>query len=108
MQTKAILDFLIFSCINYEPQSFIPYLLSDQVKTNMPNKVRFYKFFNHMLACTAKNSEGELRLRIKRVYFSKEKGTQDYSFYDTKHEHARLNMEVEERDNKMYIATLAF
>lgn len=36
---------LIRSCINYNTKSFIPFLMSKNLKTDMPNKMRFYRFF---------------------------------------------------------------
>ena len=48
-QFEQIKNELIKNCINYSPKYFIPYLLSENVKTGMPNKIRFYKFFKSML-----------------------------------------------------------
>ena len=51
---------LIKSCVNYDAKSFIPYLISNNVLTGMPNKTRFYSFFKYMVNCTKQCSEGKL------------------------------------------------
>jgi hypothetical protein len=96
---------LIKSCINYEPKSFIPFLLSEHVKTGMPNKMRFYNFFKQMLISTEKNSKGILKVKLK------ENGKNEnyyLNFYDQIHENSRLTFEINENKENIYIDTLPF
>lgn len=96
---------LIKSCINYEPKSFIPFLLSENVKTGMPNKMRFYRFFKQMLISTEKSSEGILKFKSKVIG---EKGNYYLNFYDQIHKNSRLTFEIKENKENIYIDTLPF
>lgn len=56
---------LIKSCVNYDTKSFIPFLLSKNVLTGMPNKMRFYRFFKQMVNCTKISSNGQLTVKVE-------------------------------------------
>ena len=56
---------LIKSCVNYDTKSFIPFLLSKNVLTGMPNKIRFYRFFKQMVNCTKISSSGQLTVKVE-------------------------------------------
>ena len=99
---------LIKSCINFDTKSFIPFLLSNNVVTGMPNKMRFYRFFKQMVNCTKHNSDGHLTLKIED---EKNYGNQfNYvlNFYDQIHKYSRLSIEIKETKENIYINTLPF
>lgn len=92
---------LAFSCINANPQSFIPFLLSKNVTTQFPNKARFYSFFKSMLEPLKQFKKGELILKVEP--FGDDKFSKLYNFYDSRHKYARLTMIVKESNNKIYL-----
>ena len=65
MSIEIIKKELIKSCVNFNAKSFIPFLLSKNVLTGMPNKMRFYRFFKQMVNCTKQNSKGQLTFKIE-------------------------------------------
>lgn len=99
---------LIDSCLNYNPKSFIPFLLSENVKTGMPNKIRFYDFWKSMLLCTKKNSKGKLTAKFENIKNEDSCIKYYLNFYDKKHLHSRLTIEVVENEENIYFDTLPF
>lgn len=98
---------LSHSCINGNPKEFIPFLLSPSVKTEMPNKTRFYSFFKHMLYCGKQKSIGKWTLRIENKNWNNGKAMA-YNFYDEKHKHARLSIMVTEQNDRIILETMPF
>lgn len=60
-----IKEALIKACVKSRPSYFKPFLLSDKVSTEWPDKERFYNFFKYILSASRKLSKGELYLKIK-------------------------------------------
>lgn len=108
MNTKTIKENLTTSCLNQRPKDFIPFLLSEKVKTEMPNKTRFYSFFKHKLNCAKQKSVGKWTLRIEKTNWNNETDTFAYNFYDEKHKYARLSIMVTEQTDKIILETMPF
>jgi hypothetical protein len=99
---------LVFACINNNPKSFIPYLLSPNVFTDMPNKTRFYSFFKMIVNCAAKNAIGNLILKIEQPDWLTDKNIVQYNFYDVIHKYSRISIEIKEDKHKLNIDTQPF
>lgn len=105
---KEILDELIETCLNFNPIHFIPYLLSKNVSTDMPNKVRCYRFFKMMLLCAKQDSVGKLTFRIEKYNWEDDKSVEYYNLYDSKHKYSRLSIRVKESKDKIHLSTMPF
>lgn len=108
MKIEDIKNELILSCITGDSKRFIPFLLSKNVKTEMPNKIRFYSFFKHMIECSKQNSIGKWTLRIEEASWHDKQNTLAYNFYDEKHKYARLSIMVTEQNDKLILDTMPF
>jgi len=104
----AIIAELQWSCLENNPKSFIPFLLSENVKTNMPDKFRFYSFFKSMVKSARENSIGEWTLKIENWDIEDHSNTLAYNFYDEVHKYARLTIMVRETENELHLDTLPF
>jgi hypothetical protein len=105
---KKVKTELINSCVNYDTKSFIPFLMSKNVLTGMPNKTRFYTFFKHMVYCTKQSSEGLLTFKIEHLNKTNNQKSYYLNFYDKTHKYSRLSIEVIETKDKIYLDTLPF
>jgi hypothetical protein len=103
----SIKEALIKACINSRPSYFKPFLSSDKVTTEWPDKETFYKFFKYMLSASRKISEGELYLKIK-LPDKENKNVQHYEFYDSVHLHSRLTIIVVESNDSIHLDILPF
>lgn len=108
MTVTDIKTSLIEACLNGDSELFINCLNSNLVETNMPNKMRFYRFFKRMVENSQQNSIGGLTLRIENADWKKEKGYQAYNFYDQMHKYARLSLLIKEKESGIYIETMPF
>lgn len=99
---------LISACINYNPKSFIPYLLSSNVKTSMPNKMRFYWYFKYIVKCAQEESVGELYLRKEQPKWRSSEEVVQYNFYDQFHKYSRISIEVIERESTILMEVMPF
>lgn len=100
---------LIKSCVNYDTKSFIPFLISKNVLTGMPNKMRFYRFFKQMVNSTKQSSKGQLTFKIENENNNNNNKRNYYiNFYDKIHKHSRLSIEVRETKENIYFDTLPF
>ena len=106
MNRNFILKALADSCITFTPESFIPFLMSDDVIVSMPTKVVFYSFFKRMVICTKNNSVGKLYLKIEKVPL--EENQFYYNFYDDVHKFARLTIVVTYLNEKIELDVLPF
>ena len=106
MNIDSTLEKLANSCITFSPESFIPYLMSDNVIVSMPTKVVFYSFFKRMVICTKNNSVGKLYLKIEKVPF--EENQFYYNFYDDVHKFARLTIVITFLNEKIELDVLPF
>jgi hypothetical protein len=103
----SINEALIKACIKSRPSYFKPFLPSDKVTTEWPDKESFYKFFKYMLSVSRKMSEGELHLKIK-LPDPENKNAKHYKFYDRVHLHSRLTIIVEESNESIHLDILPF
>lgn len=108
IELTTIKEKLTESCLNQRPIDFIPFLLSEKVKTEMPNKTRFYSFFKHMLVCAKQKSIGNWTLKIEQTNWNNGHNTMAYNFYDEKHKYARLSIMVTEQNDKLTLETMPF
>lgn len=99
---------LISSCINNDPESFLPFLMSAQVETEAPNKKDFYQFFKGMLNHAHESSEGELTLKIEQQTSNTYKEVLNYNFYDNTHKYPLLSILVKENNNLVYLGVMPF
>ena len=99
---ESIKEALIKACIKSRPSYFKPFLPSEKVTTEGPDKESFYKFFKYMLSASRKMSEGELHLRIKCPK-PENKNIQHYEFYDKAHVYSRLTIIVEESNETIHL-----
>jgi hypothetical protein len=99
---------LISSCINNDPESILPFLMSAQVETEAPNKKDFYQFFKGMLNHAHESSEGELTLKIEQQTLNTYKEVLNYNFYDNTHKYPLLSILVKENNNLIYLGVMPF
>ena len=99
---------LINSCLNYNPKSFIPFLLSENVLTGMPNKLRFFRFLKRILICTKENSKGQLVAKVENQKRNKSQKEYYLNFYDKVHKYSRITIEIKETKNNIYLDILPF
>lgn len=99
---------LIKSCINYDTKSFIPFLMSENVLTEMPNKMRFYRFFKKMVYCTKQSSEGLLFTKIENEKNNINQRIYNLNFYDKIHKYSRLSFEITECNESISLDILPF
>tara|TARA_R110002073_G_scaffold334073_1_gene522789 strand:+ start:954 stop:1292 length:339 start_codon:yes stop_codon:yes gene_type:complete len=99
---------LIKSCVSYNAKSFIPFLMSNNVLTGMPNKTRFYSFFKYMVNCTKQCSEGQLTYKIEHEEIQNNQISYYLNFYDKIHKYSRLSIEIKETKDNIYLDTLPF
>jgi len=105
---ETIKSELIKSCINYDTKSFIPFLMSDNVITEMPNKMRFYRFFKKMVNCTKQSSERPLSTKIENEVTNINQRIYNLNFYDKIHKYSRLSFEITESKESIYLDILPF
>jgi hypothetical protein len=108
LSNETILHALIESCINFNPKLLKPSLLSEKIVTDMPNKIRFYKFFKHMLLSAKEKSEGQISLKIEKPNWENDKSLEYYNLYDSVHTHSRLSIIVKETKDKIFLDVMPF
>lgn len=99
---KGTISILIESCLEIQPQLFLPELKKNSICTNMPNKLRFYKYFEYMITCLNCNSDRILSYKWKKTKWFK-KSRVSLQIFDSSHKCARLTFIVETYNNKLYI-----
>ena len=104
---KKILKQLIKSCVEIDSKIFLNELKKQNVTTNMPNKMRFYKFFKFMIKCLNNNSDKILHYKWKKIVWMKQNKI-SLQIFDKTHRHSRLTFVIENRNEKIYIETLPF
>ncbi len=104
---ENIIEALIKACIKSRPSYFKPYLFSEKVTTEWPDKDSFYKFFKYILSVSRKMSEGELHLEIK-LPDAKNINVKHFEFYDALHVHPRLTIVVDESNDSIHLDILPF
>ncbi len=104
---ENIKEALIKASVKSRPSYFKPFLSSDKVTTDFPDKETFYKFFKYILSTSRKMSEGELLLKIK-LPDPENKNVQQYKFYDSVHIHSRLTIIVVESNDSINLDILPF
>lgn len=104
---QVIKEALIKACIKSRPSYFRPFLPSDKVITDWPDKESFYKCFKFILSASRKMSEGELHLKI-RLPDPENRNVQHYNFYDEVHLYSRLTIIVDESNDSIHLDILPF
>ncbi|WP_367756115.1 hypothetical protein [Flavobacterium sp. WC2430] len=105
---EIILNKLIESCLNFNPDLFLPYLQSEKVITDMPNKTRFFRFFKQMLLSAKDNSVEPMTFQIEKPSWEEDENTFHYNLYDSLHKHSRLCIRVKESADEIYLDTMPF
>ncbi len=98
----------ILSCINNDPKSFLPFLMSAEVETEAPNKKDFYQFFKGMLNHAHESSEVELLLKIEQSTLDTDKQVLNYNFYDNTYKYPLLSIVVKENNNLICLGIMPF
>lgn len=104
---KLIIRDLIKSCVKIDASIFLIHLKSNELITNMPNKLRFYMFFRYMINNLNTNSNQNLHYKWKRINWMSEQKI-SLQIFDDYHKHSRLNFVIELKNNKLLIETLPF
>ncbi|GIZ07900.1 hypothetical protein [Flavobacterium sp. UMI-01] len=104
----AILNKLVESCLNFNPNLFLPYLQSEKVTTDMPDKTRFYCFFEQMLLSAKNNSVEPMTFKIENPNWEEDKNMLHYNLYDSVHVHSRLSIRVKVTADEIYLDTMPF
>jgi len=99
---------LIEACINYDPKSFRPYLVSPNVQTDMPSKAKFFNFFKGMIQAAKKKTIGKMTAKITFVEQLENKIRYELGFFDEKHLHARLTFTIIETKDTILIEMIPF
>ena len=105
---EIILNKLIESCITFDAKLFKPYLQSEIVITDAPDKKKFYWFFKKMLITAKSNSVEPMTFKIEMPDWEEEENMKHYNLYDSVHKHSRLSLKVRESENSIYIETMPF
>ena len=105
---EIILNKLIESCLSFDAKLFKPYLQSEIVITDAPDKKKFYWFFKKMLITTKSNSVEPMSFKIEIPHWEDEENTKHYNLYDSVHQHLRLCIRVKETENQVYLETMPF
>lgn len=103
-----IKDKLVHSCLNFDTKSFIPFLLSDKVKTHYDSKVKFYHPFKMFIKWCKESSLTELTLKIEHFEEKDNYISYNMNFYDETYEYPRILIEIKETKNSIYIHILPF
>lgn len=101
---QKILEGLTNACVNSRPSYFKPFLDSDKVNSDWPDKESFYEFFKLMISNSRKISQGEIHLIIKSIGENKSY----YNFHDSIHVHPVLNIVIVEQNDSLHIDILPF
>lgn len=105
---EIILNKLIESCLNFNPNLFLPYLQSEKVATDMPDKTRFYSFFQQMLLCAKEISVEPMTFKIEKPHWEDDKNMLHYNLYDSVHLHSRLSIRVKVTVDEIYLDMMPF
>ena len=105
---EIILNKLIESCLSFDAKLFKPYLQSEIVITDAPDKKKFYWFFKKMLITAKSNSTEPMSFKIEIPDWEDEEDLKHYNLYDSVHKHSRLSLRVKEFENSVYIETMPF
>lgn len=101
-----IKEALVKSVVTFDPDYFKPYLFSPQVECEATNKKVFFRYFKRMV-CTAEASTiGKLSCKIESSEATE--GILQYSFYDEKHLHPRLIINLKETQALIQIEVMPF
>lgn len=99
---------LISSCINNNPKSFLPFIMSEGVETAATNKIDFYHFFKGMLNNAHLRAKGKLTVQIEESTDDTDKVVFDYMFYDNVHKHSLLTIVVKENNSQILLDVMPF
>ncbi len=105
---EIILNKLIESCLTFDVKLFKPYLQSEIIITDMPDKTKFYSFFRKMLLSAKDNSVEPMSFKIETPHWEDEEDMKHYNLYDSVHKHSRLCIRVKETENQVYLETMPF
>ena len=105
---EIILNKLIESCLSFDAKLFKPYLQSEIVITDAPDKKKFYWFFKKMLITAKSNSVEPLSFKIEVPHWEDEENMKHYNLYDSVHQHSRLCIRVKETVDIIYLDIMPF
>jgi len=105
---EIILNKLIESCLSFDANLFKPYLQSEIVITDIPDKKSFYSFFKKMLLSAKDNSVEPMTFKIEKPNWEDDEKMVHYNLYDSAHVHSRLSIRVKESANEIYLDTMPF
>ena len=82
--------------------------MSDNVLTEMPNKMRFYRFFKKMVNCSKQSSGGQLSTKFEKEKSNIYQRIHNLNFYDKIHKYSRLSFEITESKESIHLDLLPF
>jgi hypothetical protein len=99
---------LTLCCLYNDVQSFLPFLMLDNVKTDAPDKRDFYDYFTHMLNDAHLRAKGKVTMKFENPTWEADIKTEDYNFYDSTHIYPLLSIAVKESDNQIHLDIMPF
>lgn len=105
---EKIKDNLIQSCLKFDSKLFLPFLISDKVKTHYSNKIKFYCTFKSFLKTTKEDSIGHLSYKIRNFEKVNDVKNYDLDFYDEVYEYPRIYFTVKESRDYIELNVLPF
>lgn len=99
---------LILSCANNDPESFLPFLMSQEVETETSNKKDFYHFLKGMINNAHLSSKGKLTFKIEQPTLDTDKGALNYNFYGNNHKYPLLSIQVKEKYKIICLGVMPF
>jgi len=73
------------------------------VEIYFPNKIRFYRFLKYLLKTAEEGSQGALQLKIESGPSEEDEALLAYNFYDEVHKYPRINLQVKEMADRIFI-----
>lgn len=101
LENSKIIQALIDSCINLDPESFIPCLLDKKVKMLLTKKISFYRYYKYLVNLAKNDLDGNLKVRVKEISTSIE-GGRELVFCDCSGR-TLINLEFYEDENILYL-----
>lgn len=107
-KTKFVLSRVELAIIKNKPYLIIPLLFTGKISIVAKNKLKFYRWFSHMIKCAKINSTGSLIPKYEQ--FTWQGRGEEYlcSYYDEVHEYSRLNLLIQVSNNRVKLDVLPF
>lgn len=115
MTNKKIIQKLLNACISNRPYNFLLYLyLCMNVKRRSFSRWGYYKYLSKLLNTQLHGGKykaiGKISVVVEPSPLEEIRGSEEkaYCFYDEVHEHMRMYILIEEKDNKIILDLCPF